>query len=117
MKTLKYIIIVSLSLFYGLSSQAQDKKVVTSEFEVIGVCEMCKDRIENAALIKGVKFAEWNKETGIVKVVYVPKKTSLETIQNAIAKAGHDTDLVKADDEDYKKLPKCCAYRDDVEKH
>lgn len=113
MKT-KYIILLSISLLLTVSLSAQNKsgKVETAEFEVKGVCNMCKDRIENAALIKGVKKAEWNKETGMLKVIYVTKKTNLEPIRKAVAEAGHDTDKVKGNDEAYHKLPKCCAYRD-----
>lgn len=118
MKT-KHIILLSLSLLFTLSLSAQDKKkkIETSAFKVKGVCNMCKERIENAALIKGVKLTEWNKETGMLKVIYNTKKTSLETIHKAIAEAGHETDKVKANKEAYSKLPKCCAYDDGVDKH
>lgn len=111
---IKKIIILSISLIFAFSLSAQDeqKKVETSEFKVKGVCNMCKERIENAALIKGVKMAEWNKETEILKVVYVTRKTDLETIHKAIAEVGHDTEKVKGNHDAYHKLPKCCAYRD-----
>jgi mercuric ion binding protein len=72
----KHIILLSISLLLTLSLSAQDKKkkVETAEFKVKGVCMMCKERIENAALIKGVKLTEWNKETNMLKVVFNPKK-------------------------------------------
>ena len=113
MKT-KYIILLSVSLLLSFSLSAQDKKkkVETAEFKVKGVCNMCKERIENAALIKGVKFTEWNKETDVLKVIYNAKKTNLETIHKAVAEVGHDTNKVKGNDEAYHKIPKCCAYRD-----
>jgi len=116
--TLLLIGIVVISLF-GINSQAQEKtkKVETTEFKVWGVCGMCKDRIENAALIKGVKLAEWNKQTQMLKIVYTPSKVTLDDIHKAVAEAGHDTEKEKASDEVYKKLPKCCAYRDGVESH
>lgn len=116
--TLILIGIVIFSLFVT-KSQAQEKtkKAETVEFKVMGVCGMCKDRIENAALIKGVKFAEWNKQTKMLKVVYVPAKVSLDDIHKAVAEVGHDTEKVKAKDEVYKKLPNCCAYRDGAETH
>jgi len=78
---------------------------------------MCKERIENAALIKGVKFAEWDKETKLIKVVFKPDKTDALKIHKSIAAAGHDTEKEKAEDEAYKKLPACCAYRDGVKTH
>lgn len=98
-------------------AQEKQKKIQTAEFEVSGVCNMCKKRIEAAALIKGVRFAEWNKLTQIVKVIYSTKATDVQTIQTAIAAAGHDTEGVKASDEVYTKLNKCCQYRGDLEVH
>ena len=112
-----------LSLFVGffaINTQAQDQaraKVHTAEFEVEGVCGMCKQRIEIAALIKGVKMAEWDKDTGILVVVYNHKKTNEESIMQAVVEHGHDTKKLKASDETYSKLPGCCQYRDGIEKH
>ena len=88
-----------------------------TEFHVKGVCNMCKERIENAALIKGVKMAEWNKETGMLKVVYRPDKVELKTIHQAVANAGHTTSKVPADPKAYRELPGCCKYDDGVHKH
>lgn len=90
---------------------AQTDKVTETSFKVEGLCGQCKERIENAAYIKGVKFAEWDKKTKMLKVVFRKDKTTVETIQKAIAKAGHDTGEFKADDETYNNLPACCAYR------
>jgi len=118
-KLINHILFLLIFLLTAFISNAQEKKnnKVTTEFEVIGVCDMCKERIENAALIKGVKYAEWDKKTGIITVIYDDRKTTNEDIQEAIAEHGHDTPLVKADTLDYKKLPDCCSYRDDVEVH
>ena len=35
-----------------------------------------------------------------------------KALKKAIAKAGHDTDVVKATDQAYNELPSCCSYRD-----
>lgn len=118
MKTLRKILAVSaFNVLLICSAQAQEKKIVTKEIHVEGVCDMCKKRIENAALIKGVKMAEWNQESGMLKVVYHQGKTSDSTICASIAKAGHDSALLKADTADYGNLPACCLYRDGVKKH
>jgi hypothetical protein len=115
--------IIAIFFFFFFTSNlviAQDKpvkKVETAEFKVTGVCKMCKKRIENAALIKGVKFAEWKKETQILKVIYKPKDVKENAIHIAVAKVGHDTEKVKATVATYKKLPDCCAYRDGVKVH
>ena len=106
-------------LFTGFNSYSQEKakKVETEEFKVEGVCGMCKDRIENAALIKGVKLATWDKETKMLTIIYKPGKVSVLDIHKSVAKAGHETDKAKANMEAYNKLPECCKYKDGAEKH
>ena len=101
------------------ATQEKASKVVEESFEVKGVCGMCKERIEAAALrTKGVKLANWDKNSGILQVTFSQKKTSLEEIQANIAKKGHATAHVKADPEAYKKLPECCQYSEDgIDKH
>lgn len=86
-------------------------------FKVSGNCDMCKERIETAAKsVPGVDSAEWNVDTKMIYVSFEKDKTSLGNIQNAIAKAGHDTDMHKATDEAYNKLPECCHYERPVAK-
>lgn len=92
-------------------------KIITTEIAVSGVCGMCKKRIETAALIKGVKLAEWDRTTKTLKVMYTRGKTDDQTIAKAIAAAGHDNALAKAPDAVYKSLPGCCLYRDGVSDH
>ncbi len=79
-------------------------------FKVSGNCEMCEARIEKAALgVPGVKTAEWNKTSKLLKVTFngdVKKKD----IEKAIAAAGHDTPDFKADSKSYNALPGCCKY-------
>jgi membrane fusion protein, copper/silver efflux system len=80
-------------------------------FKVYGLCEMCKDRIEKAALsVTGVKTASWDMDSKILKVEYTENVKPL-TFHKAVARVGHDTDLVKADDAVYNALPECCLYR------
>lgn len=99
-------------IFASFSAIAQEKKdISTASFKVDGNCNMCKKRIENAAYIKGVKRAEWNKESKTLTVTYRSSKTSEQAIQESVAHAGHDAGTVKAAEEDYKKLPDCCAYK------
>ncbi|HEY0297909.1 MAG TPA: cation transporter [Arachidicoccus sp.] len=105
--------LLALLLFISGVCFAQDKNIKTDTIKVDGLCEKCKKRIENAAYIKGVKRADWNVQTKQLVVIY-SSKTSLETIEESIAHAGHDTGGVLASDEDYKKLPYCCAYKNVV---
>jgi membrane fusion protein, copper/silver efflux system len=81
-------------------------------FGVSGSCEMCKDRIENAARsIKGTISASWNISTKKLSIGFDSTVTSLDAVQKAIADAGHDNSIYKATDEAYNKLPECCLYR------
>ena len=114
---MKIIVAFIIGVFvFGFTqfSEAQEysnKTVLTDSVSVEGVCGMCKDRIENAALIKGVKKVEWNKKTHYLVVIYKPAKVSLEDVQKEVAKVGHDTGKFIADDKVYNTLPHCCHYR------
>ena len=110
---MKNIVLGMMVLFVALSAQAQDKKNKNAkyEFEVNGNCEQCKKRIEKAAFsVAGVKSAVWNIETHEMAVIVNEEKCSLLDVKTAIAKIGHDTEEVKANDEVYAKLHSCCKY-------
>jgi Cu(I)/Ag(I) efflux system membrane fusion protein len=84
----------------------------TAVFSVQGLCEMCKERIEQAAKkVKSVASAFWDMETKQLRIVYKPGQTSPEAVAQSVAQAGHDTDTYKADDKTYDALPDCCKYR------
>ncbi len=84
--------------------------ITTSTISVKGNCGDCKERIENAADIKGVKTSNWDKDKKVLSVTFDSKKVTLIQIEEAIAKAGHATAAHKADATAYKKLPTCCQY-------
>jgi len=72
---------------------------------------MCETRIENAATsVDGVLSADWDKETKMIEVKYNSDKVAIQKVDMAIAKVGHDTEMHKASDEVYDKLPGCCKY-------
>lgn len=101
-----------------LMMSAAEAKTVKTTFEVKGNCDMCQKRIEKAAMgVKGVTSARWNKKDGMLSLVYDNKQTTPEKVQKALAAAGHDTGKFKADDAVYDKLPGCCKYRDNANKH
>ena len=106
-------LIVLFSLLIAGSSFAQVKNA-TANFEVDGVCGMCKKRIETAAIkTKGVKSASWDIETHKLTVFFDGRKTDVETIQKNIAAVGHDTPKFTATDEAYNSVNACCKYRDE----
>ena len=96
---------------------AGNPNVVTNKYTVNGVCDKCKKRIEEAAYLKGVKYADWNVDTHVLTVKYDSTKTSADLILQRVAKAGHDSEHFKATDDDYNKLPSCCMYRSGIKKH
>ncbi len=104
-------IVIIATAFISLSIKAQQKAVKTETFVVKGNCEECKERIENAADIKGSKICTWNADTKVATVTYNSDVVKLEQIQQAIAKRGYDAGNFKGDDKSYSKLPKCCQYR------
>ena len=131
---MKKAIVLLVSIFFGLvlatnTGYAQECKthkakgkttistvnqqdVVSATYEVDGVCGMCKNRIENAALsLDGVISADWSMETHKLNVTY-KKDVNPDQILKAIADAGHDNEKFKAPDVVYNNLPNCCHYRD-----
>ena len=110
MKNLFFVVLISL---IGFATQAQEKKNKNAKHEITvkGNCEMCKKRIEKAAFsVKGVKSADWHIDDHILHLIINEEKCSPIDVKKAIAKVGHDTDEVKATDEDYEKLHGCCMY-------
>ena len=101
-----------LSLFViSISVNGQNQKNKKSNFEVTGNCEICKKRIEKAALsLKGVKMATWDIPSNILSVTYNSNKILLDQIQSTNANVGHDTPLFRAPDDVYNELPLCCIY-------
>lgn len=113
---MKKTMLLMAALF--LMGGAASAKTVKTTFEVKGNCGMCQKRIEKAAKsVKGVTSARWNKESGQLSLVYDNKQTSPDKVQKALAAVGHDSGTFKADDAVYGKLPGCCKYRDNANKH
>lgn len=107
MKT-KMLSLVALFVLGTFTVFAANK---TEKFKVYGNCGMCENRIEKAAKsVEGVTTADWNKKTKMMEVSFENAKTDEHKVQMAIAKAGHDTDMHKAKEAVYNKLPGCCKY-------
>ena len=106
-------VVIVLMLLVTTVTFAQNKNERAS-LEVDGVCLMCKDRIEKAAIrTKGVKSAIWNVDTHELKLIYDARKTNLDSISKKIVAVGHDTKTLKATEEAYNSVHPCCKYRDD----
>jgi len=118
MKLIKISILAIIVTFLGSNSYAQmhdhsKMDMATTKTETIkvsGNCGMCKDRIEAAAKVEGVTKADWNKDTKLLTLVYIPAMVKSDDIQKKVAAVGHDTEKFKAPDAVYAKLPGCCKY-------
>lgn len=110
---MKKLILVLFVMIVGLSAQAQEKKSKNANHDITvnGNCGQCKKRIEKAAYsVPGVKSAAWHQDHQDVHLIIDETKCNVDDVHAAIAKAGHDTNKVKAKDEDYEKLHSCCKY-------
>ncbi|RDY59349.1 heavy-metal-associated domain-containing protein [Flagellimonas nanhaiensis] len=118
---MKNSILVLACLLVSLTAMGQQKNKKMT-FEVDGKCEMCKMRIEKAALnVPGVKYALWDIPTHQLSLVVDERKTDPMKIKTALAEVGHDTKELKATQEAYDDIHPCCKYRedntDDSDKH
>ncbi|KAA6331176.1 hypothetical protein EZS27_020190 [termite gut metagenome] len=127
----KYFLVMTVGIFFLAACGLKTKTVETTEVEatastdevtvqgelavlsgVQGNCEQCKERIENAAKeVQGVFSATWDSEKKELQVDLDPSQTNLDIISKAVAKAGHDTEKDKVEEEIYNALPDCCKYR------
>ncbi|HLU50562.1 MAG TPA: cation transporter [Flavobacteriaceae bacterium] len=109
---MKKFLVIAI-FFSGAALFAQNKNQKT-EIEVNGVCLMCKDRIEKAAIKnKGVKSAVWDVNTHKLSVIFDEGKISTEEIEQSVANVGHDTENLTAPKDAYDNLHPCCKYRDE----
>jgi outer membrane receptor for ferrienterochelin and colicin/copper chaperone CopZ len=115
MNKIYFLSYVLVFLLINTTTIAQSSKDSTTSFKVSGVCDQCKNRIEKALKIKGIKTAEWDVETKMLSLVFDPSKITLDKIHTRLADVGHDTELKKASESTYKALPDCCHYREMAE--
>jgi hypothetical protein len=108
----KVITIIAFVIFTATSFAQEKNRKMT--MEVDGVCEMCKVRIEKAALgVKGVKYALWDIPSHQLSLIIDERKTDPMQIKTALVAVGHDTKELKATEDAYNSVMPCCKYRDD----
>ena len=106
--------ILMFLLFAGTLSAQGTGRTGEISIKTSAQCDMCKERIEETlAFTKGVKKAELDLESKMVRVVYRKGKTDPADLRKAISAVGYDADDVAADREAYEKLPACCKKPDD----
>jgi len=99
-----------LLMFATIALADAKAPMAKASIRVTGNCESCKKRIEKAAKVDGVKKAEWIESSNILTVTFNPLKTTVDQIEQTVAKVGHDTEKYKAEDSVYNSLPDCCHY-------
>ena len=110
---MKKVITVIALVFLTAASFAQEKNKKMT-MDVDGVCEMCKVRIEKAALgVKVVKYALWDVASHELSLIIDERKTDQMKIKTALVAVGHDTKELKATEEAYNSVMPCCKYRDE----
>jgi periplasmic mercuric ion binding protein len=103
-------------IFQAEKTQAQGRNVEEVTLTVLGNCGMCKDRIEKAAYtVRGVRRADWDMNKQKLTLSFRNDRTDQETIERAIAKAGHDTENFLTDEKTHANLHHCCVYKRDPE--
>lgn len=113
MKRILIVSLMTLPVYVTSYGQKKASKIQTDKIHVSGICDDCKERIENAAYHQpGVKRADWDKNSQELTVSYRTDKTSLIQIEKKVAETGHDAGAVKATDSAYSQLPECCAYHE-----
>ncbi len=90
-------------------------QTVSHSFKVYGKCEMCKERIEEAAINNGAITAFWDEETDQIDITYEGDKKTVRKIEKSIVKVGHDTEKYTATQKAYDALHHCCKYREEEE--
>lgn len=110
---MKCIFLTILMVLMTILTFAQEKNKKLT-MEVDGKCDMCKTRIEKAALnVKGVKYALWDIPSHQLSLIIDERKTDPMKVKTALVAVGHDTKELKATEEAYNTVHPCCKYRED----
>ena len=101
--------------FSALGASAQAKAVQTVKIVTPTIqCEMCKKKIETYLnRYDGVQSINVNVKRKEATVKYWTDRINEEEIKTAIANAGYDAGEVPANEDSYKRLPKCCKKPED----
>ena len=108
MKAIKLTLLSIVGLVsFCFAQQKASQKVVIQTPTV--QCEMCKNKIEQYLKREpGVSTAKVDFKKKTTTVTFLTDRNNIEQLKTSIANAGYDADDITADEEAYKKLPKCC---------
>ncbi|MFK8045331.1 MAG: heavy-metal-associated domain-containing protein [Crocinitomicaceae bacterium] len=106
---MKTVFLTILLSFATMALAQKAPKFQTIEVKTSAICGECKERIENKLnYSKGVKFANLDLDTKVVKVKFKTKKLSEAEVKALIASLGYHAGDVARDDTAFDSLPGCC---------
>jgi|SRR5688500_14602723 len=111
----KFLFAVFASVTFSIAASAQTKAVQTVKISTPTVqCGMCKTKIESyLKRYDGVHTIAVNVKKKETTVKYISDRINEEEIKTAIANAGYDANEITANEDSYKRLPKCCKKPED----
>ncbi len=115
MRIIQFMLVLLLSAGGAMAQQVGKNTLVTAKIKVPTVqCNKCKDAIQRYFLREeGVKSMVVDVKKKEATVKYYSDRTNIENIRTAIANVGYDADDVTANEDSYKRLPKCCQKPED----
>ena len=111
MKSIRKIVIATISVLSLTLGNAQIKNAKTENLKIYGNCDQCKTDIEKTGNLKNISPIDFDQKTEIAVVTYDITKTDADDILKRIALVGYDNEKYYAPDETYAKLGECCQYK------
>ena len=110
MKKISPLLLCLLSLGLAHCSRQEQPKIENTAINVSSlVCGSCARTIEVAVkALDGVQEVSVDVGEKRAKVKYLPAKTDVKAIENAIANSGYDANSTKRSPKAYEKLDACC---------
>ena len=102
--------IVVLASLFAFACTGDKTPAFETTVHVWGNNDKCKATIEKSCDLKGVSEAVWNVDSKLLKIKLDTAQISLNTVLEAVAKAGYDNEKFYADDYSYGALEPGCQY-------
>ena len=98
----------------ALNSCASKTEAKVAEIELPTIqCASCVNTISKALeKVEGLEEVNVDLEKKLARVAYLPDRTNLAKLEQALAKAGYNANSTKAHPEAYAGLPVCCKIPD-----
>jgi copper chaperone CopZ len=111
----KILTFMALVLLLNKEAGAQYKKPVTVQIKTPQAqCQECKDMIERFMKYEeGVAKVVVDFKKKITTITFLSDRTNIENLKTAMSNLGFDADDITANEETYKRLPKCCKRLED----